>query len=70
MTKSAGTTGLMRSGSPPRWATASRMAARSTTAGTPVKSWRMTRASFRGTLISPGSGCHWARARMSSWVTW
>ena len=43
MTRSAGTSGLTRAGSPPRSAIASRMTARSTTAGTPVKSWRMTR---------------------------
>ena len=33
----------MRSGSPPSAFMASRMAARSTTTGTPVKSWRRTR---------------------------
>ena len=44
MTSSAGTSGLMRAGSPPIAAIASRIAARSTTAGTPVKSCISTRA--------------------------
>ena len=38
----------MRAGSPPRRRIASRMAARSTTAGTPVKSWSSTRAGMKG----------------------
>ncbi len=42
MTSSAGMSGLTRSGLPPRAFTASRMAARSTTAGTPVKSCMRT----------------------------
>ena len=44
ITSSAGTSGLILAGSPPRSAIASRMAARSTTAGTPVKSCITTRA--------------------------
>ncbi len=44
MTISAGASGLIRSGSPPRSWTASRMVARSTTQGTPVKSCMITRA--------------------------
>src|SRR5688500_4031132 len=44
MTRSTGCSGLMRCGSPPSFALASRIAARSTTAGTPVKSWSSTRA--------------------------
>ncbi len=55
MTRSAGTSGLTLSGSPPMSAIASRMAARSTTHGTPVKSWRMTRAGRNGSSIVPGS---------------
>ena len=43
MTSSAGDSGLMESAEPPSLTTASRIAARSTTAGTPVKSCRMTR---------------------------
>ncbi len=42
MTSSTGCSGLMRAGSPPRRTTASRIAARSTTHGTPVKSWSRT----------------------------
>jgi hypothetical protein len=44
MTRSTGLSGLIFSGSPPSLARASRMAARSTTAGTPVKSCISTRA--------------------------
>ncbi len=44
MTRSTGDSGLIFLGSPPRFFIASRMAARSTTAGTPVKSCIKTRA--------------------------
>ncbi|MCY1449521.1 hypothetical protein D9M71_662600 [compost metagenome] len=44
MTRSTGDSGLIRCGSPPALAMAARMAARSTTAGTPVKSCISTRA--------------------------
>jgi hypothetical protein len=44
MTRSTGTSGLIFCGSPPSATIASRMAARSTTAGTPVKSCMSTRA--------------------------
>ena len=44
MTSSAGASGSMREASPPSSATASRMVARSTTTGTPVKSCMTTRA--------------------------
>ena len=44
MTRSTGFSGLIFSGLPPRAVMASRMAARSTTAGTPVKSCISTRA--------------------------
>src|SRR5919108_379532 len=47
MTSSAGTRGSIRAGSPPMAAIASRMAARSTTAGTPVKSCMSTRAGVK-----------------------
>ena len=53
MTRSAGISGLARSGSLPMAASASRMAARSTTQGTPVKSCNSTRAGMK--LISFGS---------------
>ena len=56
ITRSAGTSGLIRDGSPPISAIASRMAARSTTQGTPVKSWRITRAGMNGSSASPGAG--------------
>ncbi len=44
MTRSIGASGLILLGSPPMRLIASRMAARSTTAGTPVKSCNSTRA--------------------------
>ena len=44
ITSSAGMSGSITLGSPPKPAIASRIAARSTTAGTPVKSWSRTRA--------------------------
>ena len=44
MTSSAGASGLILAGSPPRSVIASRMVARSTTHGTPVKSCMITRA--------------------------
>ena len=44
MTSSAGASGLILAGSPPNSATASPLVARSTTAGTPVKSCMITRA--------------------------
>jgi 3-hydroxyisobutyrate dehydrogenase-like beta-hydroxyacid dehydrogenase len=47
MTSSAGASGLTFSGLPPRRAMASRMAARSTTQGTPVKSCMITRAGVK-----------------------
>lgn len=52
ITKSEGQMGLMRFGSPPSFSTASRIAAKSTTAGTPVKSWRITRAGLNDTSVS------------------
>jgi hypothetical protein len=44
MTRSTGASGLIFFGLPPRFSIASRIAARSTTAGTPVKSCISTRA--------------------------
>ena len=67
ITRSTGTSGLMRAGSPPISAIASRMAARSTTHGTPVKSWRITRAGMNGSSNSAGwVGSQAASARTSS----
>src|SRR5205823_11768653 len=54
ITSSAGFSGLTRSALPPRRTMASRMAARSTTHGTPVKSCRMTRAGGEGDLVGRG----------------
>lgn len=48
MTKSTGHRGLTLEGSPLSLATASRIAARSTTSGTPVRSCRMTRDGLKG----------------------
>jgi hypothetical protein len=54
---------------PPSFTTASRIAARSTTAGTPVKSWRITRAGVNA-ISRSGSACgfQFANAAMSSRV--
>jgi hypothetical protein len=70
MTSSAGTSGLIFAGSPPSSAMASRIAARSTTAGTPVKSCITTRAgvnaiSWLGSLFASQR----ASASMSAAVT-
>ncbi len=51
MTKSTGISGLINSGFPPAFTTASRMEAKSTTTGTPVKSCKITRLGLKG--ISP-----------------
>ena len=70
MTRSDGRIGLISSGGPPSFAKASRMAARSTTAGTPVKSCRMTRAG-RNAISHDGAadGSQLATASMCSRVT-
>ena len=47
ITRSTGTSGLIFFGSPPSRFIAPRMVARSSTHGTPVKSWSTTRASFK-----------------------
>ncbi len=71
ITRSTGTSGLIRFGSPPSRFIALRMAARSTTAGTPVKSWSTTRAGLKGTSIAAcRTGCQPARFRTSFSVTW
>ncbi len=54
-TRSTGTSGLIRFGSAPSRFTAARIEARSTTAGTPVKSWRITRAGMKGSSTSFGA---------------
>ena len=69
MTSSAGASGLIFAGSPPRSATASRIVARSTTQGTPVKSCITTRAGVNWISVSGcASGFHCASARMWSAV--
>ena len=67
MTSSAGWSGLIRFGSPPIAAIASRMAARSTTAGTPVKSCNKTRAGVKALgLKLYASSCGAALTAVSS----
>ena len=70
MTSSAGESGLIAAALPPSRTTASRIAARSTTAGTPVKSCSTTRAGLKA-ISSSGSafGSHFDHARMCSAVT-
>jgi hypothetical protein len=70
MTRSTGTSGLIFWGSPPARFMAVRMAARSTTAGTPVKSCNTTRATLNGTSTGLGfSAFHAARPWTSSSAT-
>ena len=70
MTSSAGASGLTFDGSPPSSVTASRMVARSTTHGTPVKSCMITRAGVNWISVSGSAvGSQAARARMWSAVT-
>ena len=69
MTSSAGASGLIFEGSPPRSAIASRMVARSTMQGTPVKSCMITRAGVNWISASgSASASHPAIALMSSAV--
>ena len=70
MTSSAGTSGLISAGSPPIAAIASRIAARSTTAGTPVKSCITTRAGVNAISVAGAAfGSQLASASMSAAVT-
>lgn len=48
MTKSTGQAGLISSGFPPNFTIASLIAAKSTTAGTPVRSYKITLAGLNG----------------------
>src|SRR5512144_433167 len=69
MTISAGANGLILSGSPPICAIASRIAARSTTHGTPVKSCMRTRAGVNWiSVLGWAAGSHAASARTWSAV--
>ncbi len=70
MTISAGESGLILFGSPPICAIASRMVARSTMHGTPVKSCMTTRAGENWISVSgSASGRHEPSARIWSSVT-
>jgi hypothetical protein len=70
MTSSAGTSGLIFAGSPPSAAMASRIAARSTTAGTPVKSCMTTRAGENAiSLLGSAPASQLASASTSAAVT-
>ena len=62
MTKSTGTSGLILLISPPTSFIALRNEARSTTAGTPVKSCKITREGLKGTSPSLPSLPKWANA--------
>ena len=59
MTSSTGTSGLTLAGSPPRASRASRMAARSTTPGTPVKSCMRTRSGVRAISAASSPPSPW-----------
>ena len=70
MTRSTGISGLTRLGSPPSRAIAERIAARSTTPGTPVKSCMTTRAGLNGSSTWAGlAASQFASRRTSSSVT-
>ena len=70
MTRSTGISGLILSGEPPSACIALRIAARSTTAGTPVKSCINTRAGRKAISCSSFFFfSHFATATMSSFLT-
>ena len=70
MTSSTGESGLIFAGSPPRARIASRIAARSTTAGTPVKSWSRTREGVKAISVEGSAAAsHPASAATSLAVT-
>ena len=70
MTNSTGQSGLILAGSPPRARIASRIAARSTTAGTPVKSCISTRAGVKPiSWLGSAAATHFAMASTSAAVT-
>ena len=70
MTISAGARGLIFAGSPPRSPTASRIVARSTTQGTPVKSCMITRAGVNWISVSGSAfSSQLPRAAICSFVT-
>jgi hypothetical protein len=69
MTNSAGMSGLILRGSPPRSAMASRIATRSTTHGTPVKSCSSTRAGVNWISVPSAFGSQALSASICSAVT-
>ncbi len=70
MMRSTGTSGSIRSGRPPSPSIASRIAARSTSAGTPVKSCISTRAGWNGiSWLGSALASHFAIASTCSRVT-
>ena len=70
MTRSTGTSGLIFSASPPSFCIALRIAARSTTAGTPVKSCISTRAGRNAISCSSDFlRSHLDTATMSAFLT-
>ncbi len=70
MTISAGESGLIFLGSPPRASTASRMVARSTMQGTPVKSCMTTRAGVNWISVSGSAAAsHDPSASICAFVT-
>ena len=69
MTRSTGTSGSTRAGSPPARATAARIAARSTTAGTPVRSCMITRAGMNARFEPAAASGHDASDRTSASLT-
>ena len=64
MTSSTGTSGLTLLGSPPSVLSASRMAARSTTQGTPVKSCMRTRSGVRAISAASSAPSPWRSGRL------
>ena len=66
ITSSDGINGLIWLALPPSFTTASRIAARSTTQGTPVKSCSTTRAGMKAISVA-GSACGFQPATASMW---
>ena len=64
MTKSTGISGLINSALPPLATIASRMEAKSTTTGTPVKSCKITRLGLKGTSEMIGKFGNFIRSEM------
>ena len=70
ITNSEGINGLMLATDPPSLTTASRIAAKSTMQGTPVKSCSTTRAGMKAISVAGSSvAFHWATASIEALVT-